>query len=226
MSKQTSSGCTQGGAAIYSDRVLKLYDWWVLGLSNSHAWKCPTDVVLMPLFQEHLSANHLDVGVGSGFYLANSPNSPGQHITLFDLNENSLRAAATRIARSSPALIHGDIIQPGDALAGRKFDSISLFYLLHCLPGRMEEKAPLVFATLANHLSTTGVLYGATILGDEVNHNWLGRRLMKLYNRKGIFGNADDTLASLQAALTGRFSKVAVWRHGKVALFRAETPLY
>lgn len=137
-------------------------------------------------FQEHLSANHLDVGVGSGYYLAHSSDRPEQKVTLLDLNDNSLKAAGSRIAHLQPSLVRDDVLQPSGALGDRKFDSISLFYLLHCLPGNMAEKGRRVFSTLGAHLAPGGVLYGATILGDEANHNWIGRRLMKLYNRKGI----------------------------------------
>ena len=224
MTKPSASIDSEHGAAVYSDRVLKIYDRWVLGFSNNYAWKCPTDAVLLPFFREHLSSNHLDVGVGSGYYLANSSDKPGQQVALLDLNDNSLRAAASRIAHLEPALIRDDVLHPAGALGDRKFDSISLFYLLHCLPGTMTDKARKVLSTLGPHLTPGGVLYGATILGDEANHNWLGRRLMALYNRKGIFGNRHDTLASLQSALTEYFGKVAVWQVGKVALFKAEMP--
>jgi len=223
MNKPSSPIDSELGAAVYSDRVLKIYDRWVLGFSNHYAWKCPTNTVLLPFFQEHLSANHLDVGVGSGYYLAHSSDRPEQ-VTLLDLNDNSLKAAGSRIAHLQPSLVRDDVLQPSGALGDRKFDSISLFYLLHCLPGNMAEKGRRVFSTLGAHLAPGGVLYGATILGDEANHNWIGRRLMKLYNRKGIFGNQHDTQEGLQSALNEHFAKVAVWKVGKVALFTAEKP--
>lgn len=224
MNKLSVPADSEHGAAIYSDRVLKIYDRWVLGFSNHYAWKCPTNAVLLPFFRQHLSANHLDVGVGSGYYLAHSSDKPGQKVTLLDLNDNSLRAAGSRIAHLQPTLVRDDVLQPSGALGDSKFESISLFYLLHCLPGNMAEKARTVFSTLGPHLAPGGVLYGATILGDEAKHNWIGRRLMALYNRKGIFGNRHDTQASLQSALAEHFAKVAVWRIGKVALFRANMP--
>ena len=217
---------TEDGAAVYSPRVLKIYDRWVLGFSNSHAWKCPTDSVLLPFFGKHLSANHLDVGVGSGYYLANSAVQPAQKVTLLDLNDNSLKAAAARIAHLQPMIVHEDVLQPRGALGDRQFSSISLFYLLHCLPGQMANKGSAVFDLLSRHLTADGTLYGATILGDQSGHNWIGRRLMNLYNRKGIFGNRQDTLASLESALRRYFARVTVWQRGHVALFRAEIPLH
>lgn len=59
---------TEKGAAIYSPLMLKLYDWWVLGISNRYAWRCSTDAVLLPFFRQHVGRRHLDVGVGTGFY--------------------------------------------------------------------------------------------------------------------------------------------------------------
>ncbi len=216
---------THDGAAVYSPGILKMYDWWVLGISNRCAWLCPTQSILLPFFQRHLTANHLDVGVGTGFYLANSPMHPAQRITLLDLNRNSLEAARARIASLQPSVVLEDVLNPSGALGEERFDSISLFFLMHCLPGGMADKAR-AFETLHRHLTPGGTLYGATILGDGAGHNWLGRRLMKLYNAKGLFGNKTDTLAGLESGLTRCFAKVKVWQHGKVALFTAQAPLH
>ncbi|ENR2389665.1 methyltransferase, partial [Escherichia coli] len=51
---------TDDGAKIYTPLTLKLYDWWVLGVSNRLAWGCPTKEHLLPHFLEHLGNNHLD----------------------------------------------------------------------------------------------------------------------------------------------------------------------
>jgi SAM-dependent methyltransferase len=213
---------TQDGAAVYSPLVLKLYDLWVLGFSNRYAWQCSTRSVLLPFFQQHLSANHLDIGVGTGYYLSHSSFSAKQKIALLDLNPNSLESASVPIAHLQPLLIQEDILNPTGILGHQRFDSISLFYLLHCLPGNFAEKAVAVFELLHRHMNAGGTLYGATILGDEVAHNWLGSRLMKLYNKKGIFGNRSDTLSGLESALNRYFTKVNVRQHGKVALFSAQ----
>ncbi|WP_244422710.1 class I SAM-dependent methyltransferase [Liberibacter crescens] len=203
---------------------MKIYDWWVLGFSNSYVWRCPTSSVLLPFFQKYLSANHLDVGVGTGYYLAHSFLFKEQKIALFDLNYNSLEATRNRIKHFQPLLIQEDILNPTEKLGNQKFESISLFYLLHCLPGNMPIKAAAVFDFLRQHLTANGTLYGATILGDQVIHNWLGCRLMNLYNKKGIFDNQHDTLADLEATLSRFFKKISVRQHGKVAMFTAKLP--
>lgn len=88
----------------------------------------------------------------------------------------------------------------------------------------MSDKAK-IFGHLKAHLADDGVLYGATILGDEAGHNRLGQRLMALYNRKGIFGNRHDTLDGLQRALRLHFADVFVREEGAVALFEARRPI-
>ena len=64
-------------------------------------------------------------------------------------------------------------------------------------------------------------VFGAAVLGRGVPHNLLGHLVMDFYNARGIFGNGEDDLAGLEAALAGQFRDVAVWRRGTVALFTA-----
>jgi SAM-dependent methyltransferase len=225
---------TRPGSAVYSSFVLKLYDAWVLGISNRLAWRCGTRKVLLPFYRRHVGEHHLEVGVGSGFYPSHADLRAEHHqVTLLDLNEHSLAAAARRLGHPPVAplvappvtQLAGDVMQPLTMLEGRRFDSIALFYLLHCLPGAMNEKAR-VFAHLKGHLAADGVLFGATVLGDSAGHNWFGRALQRTYNRKGVFDNRHDTLEALRAALSLHFAEVCVEQEGVVALFVARAPLH
>ena len=211
---------TEKGAAVYSPLMLKLYDAWVLGLSNRFAWRCPTPTVLLPFFRQHMGPRHLDVGVGTGYYLRHAASSAQGPLTLLDLNANSLHAASHRLGRADTRLIQHDVMTPLPPQPEGAFDSISLFYLLHCLPGTLMDKG-VVFQHLKTHIAPDGVIYGATILGDSTNHNALGRKLMALYNRKGIFGNRNDTQQALEQQLCLHFREVQVVLCGKVALFQA-----
>ncbi|MDJ0903720.1 MAG: hypothetical protein QNJ55_33515, partial [Xenococcus sp. MO_188.B8] len=56
------------GQAIYNKPVLAIYDVLVLGISHHFLWQCPTSKHLN-LYNTNISGNHLDIGVGSGFYL-------------------------------------------------------------------------------------------------------------------------------------------------------------
>jgi len=87
------------GQAVYTRRNLALYDVVVLGLSNRLIWRCPTSRLLAH-YNQHVSANHLDVGVGTGYFLdhCHFP-APDPPITLMDLNADALAYTAQRIAR-------------------------------------------------------------------------------------------------------------------------------
>jgi ubiquinone/menaquinone biosynthesis C-methylase UbiE len=208
----------EAGAAVYSRPVLWIYDAFVLGFSNRMVWKCPTPGILR-FYNAHISGNHLDVGVGTGYFLdkCKFPTAAPQ-IALLDLNPNSLAATEERLRRYSPTAYQGDVLQPLD-LDGRTFDSIGVNYLLHCLPGPPQNKKK-VFDHLKAVLNPGGCIFGTTILGTGVPHGWLARRFLKVYNKKQIFGNREDSLAGLEGLLRERFRDYDLKLQGCVAFFK------
>jgi SAM-dependent methyltransferase len=206
--------------SIYTPRKLALYDHWVHGFSNQFIWKCPTPH-LQALYQAHLSPNHLEVGPGTGYFLAKelpSKSWPRFRLALLDLNQNCLDYSRKRLAAYHPELIHGNIL---DELPLRRdhFDSMAINYVLHCLPGTLDAKAVRVFDQLIPWLNNDGVIFGSTILGSELTIPFLATRLMNFYNDKGIFCNAADRLGAIMETLSARFRTVYVEVHGCVVLF-------
>jgi hypothetical protein len=76
---------------------------------------------------------------------------------------------------------------------------------------------------LMAHLVSGAHVFGATILGRDVKMKAAARRLMAIYNAKGVFSNSGDTLRDLESALTSRFDVIDIRREGVVALFEART---
>jgi hypothetical protein len=213
------------GQAVYTPRALKLYDGFVLGFSNRFIWRCPTRH-LEDLYRENLSRNHMDVGVGTGYFLdrcgppLETAGTPPPRIVLMDLNRTCLQTAAQRIARYQPQTLQRNILQP-IAGAGPPFDSIGLNYVLHCLPGDLAGKA-VVFDHLKPLLAPGGVLFGSTILAAGTPRYLMARWLIDAYNRKGIFGNRHDSLEDLKSVLEQRFESWHIDTRGCVALFSAK----
>ncbi|GAB3391238.1 class I SAM-dependent methyltransferase [Azotobacter armeniacus] len=207
----------EAGQAVYTQRTLTLYDFVVLGVSNPFIWKCPTHR-LEEHYERNLSANHLDVGVGTGYFLdrcrfpADAP-----RVALMDLNPDTLAFAARRIARYAAQSYRRNVLEPITFEDGR-FDSIGINYLLHCLPGSIAAKA-VVFDHLKALMNPGAVIFGATLLQGGVPRSALARGLMAAYNRKGIFSNRDDNLESLKNELGRRFQDVSVEVLGCAALF-------
>ncbi len=219
---ENKNGQVTAGAAVYSKPVLSIYDLYVLGFSNSFVWKCPSRQILA-FYNEHISGNHLDVGVGTGYFLdkCDYP-TPQPRIGLLDLNENSLQATASRLRRYDPTIHIANVFDSLD-IEPAGYDSIALNYLLHCLAGNFLEKS-VVFRNLKPLLNKNGgVIFGTTILGQGVTHNFLGKTLMNTYNSKGIFDNREDNLADLEAVLKDEFQDYAVRVAGCVAFFVGRT---
>ena len=147
------------GAAAYTPFSLAFYDLAVLGLSNSFIWQCPTRLIL-DFYNEHISDKHLDVGVGTGYFLDRCQfPSTAPTVALLDLNPNSLAATAKRLRRYAPASHLGNVLEPIN-IGSSGFGSIGLNYLLHCVPGNLESKS-IVFGHLKPLLKEGGVVFGS-----------------------------------------------------------------
>jgi SAM-dependent methyltransferase len=219
-----ADGDTRKGAAPYTPLTLALYDLAVLGFSNSFVWRCSTDV-LLNFYNQHISDKHLDIGVGTGYFLdrcrfpLTDPKMTAPTIALFDLNPHSLAKSARRLRRYDPSCYRGDALHRIDiGMSG--FGSISLNYLLHCLPGNLASKN-VVFEHVKPLLKDGGVIFGSTILGEGVRHSPLARQLLKIYNAKGVFSNLSDRQSDLEAGLKAHFDEHKIHIAGCVALFSA-----
>jgi hypothetical protein len=210
------------GQAVYTPRTLRAYDLVVTRFSNSLVWRCPARRILEH-YDRHVHALHLDVGPGSAYYLDRCKfPSPAPAITLMDPNPQVLRFASERIARYQPTFHTADALKPID-LEPASYGSVGLSYVLHCMPGNMTSKA-IVFDNLVPLVEQDGVIFGATILGQGVPHTLVGRRLMRIYNHKGIFSNLEDDLEGLKGVLDSRFERVELEVVGAVALFSGMSP--
>ncbi|WP_445503736.1 class I SAM-dependent methyltransferase [Microvirga sp. G4-2] len=207
------------GQAVYTPWTLDLYDLVVLGLSNALIWKCPTQR-LLDHYNENVSDRHLDVGVGTGWFLDHCrfPSNQPQ-ITLLDLNPVCLERAAGRIRRFAPSIVRANVLEPFQLETG-PFASIGLNYLLHCLPGSVQQKA-IAFDHLKHFLAPGGVVFGSTLLAKGVERSRTARALMGYYNSKGIFSNQQDDPEDLRRELATRFEQVRVEIIGCVAMFAA-----
>jgi Methyltransferase domain len=212
-----SDDSVKAGQAIYTPRTLQLYDLIVLGISNKFIWQCPTQR-LVDLYNSNITGNHLDVGVGTGYFLdrCQFPSSTPR-IALMDINTNALEFAARRLVRYQPGRYCQNVLE-FITLNVKKFDSVGINYLLHCLPGSIESKA-IAFDYLQTMMNPNAVIFGSTLLQGNVSRNWLAKSLMGVYNSKGIFSNQDDDLEGLVRSLNNRFRDVSIQVVGCVALF-------
>lgn len=207
----------EAGAAVYSNFVLAFYDVEVLMFEIPVIFKCPL-CKIKDFFNAHITDKHLDVGVGTGYFL-DKGKFPVQNPTihLIDLNENSLQKTSRRIKRYNPISYLCDVLEPINEKMPT-FNSISAMNFLHCLPGTMLDKEA-VISNLKPFLSNSGVFFGVTLLGENVNVGALYRYTNSIYNKKSIFSNLNDNRTDLETILKNNFREYSVEVKGSVALF-------
>lgn len=202
---------------LYTRWFLAAYDRIALGTTSRLIWQCPSDNIIS-LYNQHVSANHLDVGVGTGYFLDNCVfPSTNPRLVLVDLNLNSLTIARKRLARYSPQTYHQNALGPLD-IVDPCFDSIAVNHLLHCLPVTMQAKGT-VFEHLKTLLNPGGILFGTTLLYSGVKRSFPATYTYYWLNLLGIMTNKQDDVEGLKQNLARHFTKSCIEIIGCGALF-------
>jgi len=210
----------KAGQAVYSKLFLLFYDFIILKIFCRFIWKCPSRFIL-DNYNRNISANHLDVGVGTGYNLEHCQfPSKTPRLVLMDLNPNCLEVTAKRLERYSPEIYCGDVLEPFDT-GYERFDSVALNGLLHCIPGTMKEKA-VVFDNAKQVMKPGSVVFGCTILNKGVKKGVAAKLMILMTNRRKVFSNLDDGVDDLKEELSKRFKNVSVNIIGCMALFSAQ----
>jgi hypothetical protein len=207
----------------YSPVGLKLYDSLVMGVLAQRVWSCAAER-LVDHYRTHVTANHADIGVGTGYCL-DLCGLPVSHarLALVDLQTNCLDHASRRLARFQPRCYRRDVLQPLRGIEGPAFDSVALGGVLHCLSGSAASKAA-VFDNLAPIVTGGTVIFGYTLVSDGVQRRVRTRVVHSILNRARVIDNASDRVDELEAALSARFVECDVNLVGCMALFRAVVP--
>lgn len=208
------------GQREYTPLFLRIYDPLILGVFAPVIWRCPASR-LADGYRRHVGHRHLDVGPGTGYFLARAGLPDGSPVTLLDPNVNVLNHASRRLQNLDVKTVEADVLKP--LPVDGPFDSAALNGVLHCLPGPLPSKAAAV-ANVAAVLAPAGVLFGTSILGTSGRHTWLGRRILEANNRRGIFDNLGDTEGGLGGILEASFERVELETVGSMAIFAATNP--
>jgi SAM-dependent methyltransferase len=208
------------GQAAFTRLVLDLYDPFVLGPIARYGWRCPAGE-LVSRYRASIRPNHLDVGPGTGYFLARSGLPDGSPVTIVDPNQNVLRHTSRRLTALDVTAVEADVCKPLP-LTG-PFDSAALHLVIHCLPRPLARKAAAV-SHVAATLAPEGVLFGASVLGPSARHTLPARTMLAFYNRQGSFDNVEDSQAALREMLEASFEDVELEVIGSIATFAARRP--
>lgn len=213
----TLAATTPDSIKAYSPLGLALYDPLIMNGLAPMVWDCPS-ARLVDHYREHLSPNHADVGVGTGYCLDRAGVGL-ERLALIDLQPHCLEYTARRLARFRPQCHRRDVLQPVRGI-GPAFDSVALNGVLHCLPGALRDKAR-VFDHLAPLLRPGATIFGCTLVSDQVALRWRRRAAHALLNSLRVIDNRRDYVADLRAALESRYVDCRIEITGCFALFSA-----
>ncbi|HJQ89885.1 MAG TPA: class I SAM-dependent methyltransferase [Propionibacteriaceae bacterium] len=208
------------GYRDYTPRFLKTYDALV-GFVAPHVWRVGAEHGL-DLYRRHMGSRHLDVGPGTGYFIAEANPAQEIELTLVDASPYVLDHCAKRLAAWNPTTIRANVLEP--LPVDGPFDSAALAHVIHCLPGPLPEKAKAI-EHIAAVLENNGVLFGGTVLGLSAEHTLAARMFLRLANLQGAFDNRADEVDGLRAILESSFEEVEIdVPTGSVAYFVAARP--
>jgi len=208
------------GQMFFSTMSHRLYDTGLYKFVTGSIWRCPT-ALLLDNYADNISNNHLEVGVGSGYFLRRTLCADYlDRLMLSDLNRRCLAKSSSKLAAFAPITLRHNIQRafPDNV---RGFSSVGMNYVLHCIPGRFSANQA-IFQNVHAALDKGGVFFGSTLipgrLGDGIA-SWL---FMRVLNGLGIFNNSNHRVAELKGALEVYFSKVEISMVGNAAVFVAQ----
>ncbi|MFZ6757572.1 class I SAM-dependent methyltransferase [Undibacterium sp. Ji50W] len=202
----------------YFNKVsLFFYDFILYGVISKYAWGSSIQR-LDAHYKKYVSSNHLEVGVGTGFLLNRVVfDSTKPRLALMDLSPECLAKTKFKVSRYAPETYIQNLLEPVQHKMA-KFDSIAINYVMHCVPGSFKEKG-IAFSHLQPLLSEYGVLFGTSVLSEDVHKNLFAKPFMWLMNYLGVFNNRNDNARDLKDFLEKNFQVLDFKVVGVTAFF-------
>lgn len=208
----------------YFNKVsLIFYDLILYGVISKYAWGSSI-ARLDSHYKKYVRSNHLEVGVGTGFLLNRVAfDSIQPRLALMDLSRDCLEKTKLKVSRYAPETYIQNLLEPiGYDIP--QFESIGVNYVMHCVPGNLIEKS-IAFSHLQPLLSKEGVLFGTTVLSEDVHKNLLAKPVMWFLNFLGIFNNRGDNARDLKNYFENNFHLIEFEVIGVTAFFAVKQPL-
>lgn len=172
-------------------KSLKFYDYLVNDINCTYAWRCHKSNIFEN-YKNNIKTNHLEIGPGTGYFLKKNYNI--NKLYLMDINEDTLNFSKNNLSFNYEVkTINHNIFE--DKLEIKDLDSVGLNYVLHCVPGKLEDNID----NLLNNLESNNKInfFGATVVSDKNLQNTLSSVELFFLNKYNIFNNQLDTSKNL-----------------------------
>ena len=167
-------------------KSLKFYDYLVNDINCKYAWRCHKDNIFEN-YKKNIRNNHLEIGPGTGYFLKN--NYDINKLYLMDINNDTLKFSMNNLkSEYKVKTINHNIFKR--KLMIEDLESVGLNYVLHCVPGKLENKID----SLLNNLESKNKInfFGATVVSNKHLQNNLSSIELYFLNKYGIFNNQND----------------------------------
>ncbi len=214
--KDSSANKTRTSQSYFNPFLLLFYDFMLYRFISPYLWGCSSQL-LVERYNVLCRNKHLETGVGTG-YLLKKCNAPIEKLGLMDLSQACLDKTARRLSHLKPDVWRRNILTPIEGI-DQKYQSLSINYVMHCVPGNYTSKG-VAFKHLKTLLLDDGVLFGASVIKTDQS-NFIAKSFMALLNTLGVFNNTKDTVDDLEAELRRHFKYSHIERRSASVLFIA-----
>jgi hypothetical protein len=188
------------GQREYTPAFLRIYDLLILGFFAPVVWRCPT-TRLVEGYRRHVGHRHLDVGPGTGYFLARAGMPDGSPVTLLD---PTCTSSVTH--RGGCSAWTSRPLRPTRAShcpsTGRSTRPRSTACFIACQDRSRARLLPSpTWPTSLLRQGSSSVHRSSVTPGDTR----LSRSVLKANNRRGTFDNHGDTQDGLREILEASF---------------------
>ncbi|VVU94689.1 hypothetical protein CPAV1605_414 [seawater metagenome] len=170
---------------------LKYYDYLVNNINCKYVWKCDKSHILNN-YKNNMSNNHLEIGPGTGYFLKKF-SCNNTKLTLMDINDNILNYSHGNLINNFKSInsINHNIFQK--EFYGN-YKSVGINYVLHCIPGRIEDNVQILIDNLQPKDCT---IFGSSVITDTELVSILAKGELYFLNKFQIFNNKNDKSINL-----------------------------
>ena len=211
------------------------YDKLVNNINCKYVWKCSSQHIVNN-YRKNVTSRHLEIGPGTGHFLTRQQLASSSHIidylTLIDINPDILEYSKTILDKEYTTTpiqtINHNIFSntiPTKYRNSLEFNSVGINYVLHCIPGKLENKLDTLLNNLISSKASRSTdkssftLFGSTVICDPLHMNTLAEYELMLLNGIGIFHNDNDTFDELSSYLNSNNIPHNLTKKGYVAIF-------
>ena len=134
-------------------------------------------------------SNHLEIGPGSGYFLYPQNHCKNiKNLKLMDINKPILNSSLQNLTKyyNNIEIYHHNIFEQEIKLPN--VESVGINYVLHCVPGKLEDK----FNNLLNNLPNSINIFGSTVINDNDKQTLISKTELLFLNQYQIFNNKLD----------------------------------